>query len=503
MIRVVMIGSCQVYLSVQQDLDFLLYTALVYFCEDDALETVKLLVNHDYDPLQAELDFSGKTPLYIAVGRTHVTIVRYLISLGIQLPPDILVIALHLWDSEQTALMGMQVPMVCFLVENGADVHAHTEAGDSVLHVALQSFYEDVALGITELLVGYDCDPFELNSAGKSTLYIAIEQAHISAARYLLSLGVPLPPDILVKLNERGIWRTTQVVRFLVENGADVHARTEEGDSVFHVVLGSPQYEDEALELAKLLVGYSCDPLAANFPGKIPLHVAIEQAHISVVQYLLSLDIPRPPDLLLVALNSQESIVGAKMSMVRFLIYSDADVHVHAETGDSLFHIMLESLGEDDALDITELLISYGCDPLEANFSGKTPLHIAIEQAHTSVVLYLLSIGTPLPSDILVMLGPYGRWMTLEMISLLIENGADARAHNEDGDSVLHVLLESPVDVHEVGDLVKLLLANGCDPFEANSSGKTPLRIAIERGLYSVEGYLRSLGACYGDDVGP
>ena len=461
------------------------------FREDDALETIRFLVGRGYDLLEAN---SSGNPLYIAVERAHLSVAQYLISPGIMFPRDMLVTALKSWDSQPTIPIGVKAPMVRFLVENGADVHMRTEAGDSVLHIALQSFYEDDVLGITELLAGYyGCDPCEANSSGKSPLCIAIEQAHISVAQYLLSLGVPLPPDILVTLNPQGIWRTARVVRFLVENGADPHACTETGDSVFHVALDSFQYEDEALELAKLLVGYDCDPLGANCSGKIPIHIAIEQGHISVMQYFLSLDIPLPPDLLPVALNSRGLVIGTKMPMVQFLIHSGADVHMHAETGDSVFHIALKSLGEDDALNIARLLISYGCDPLEANSYRKTPLHIAIEQAHIAVAQYLLSLGVPLPPDALVMLGPHERWKRVDKICFLIENGANVHARNQLGDSVLHVILESLDSWHEAGDIVELLVAYGCDPFEVNSSGKTPLSIAMERRLYSAESYLLSL----------
>ena len=457
------------------------------FREDDVLETIKLLVGYGYDLLEA--NSSGK-PLNIAVERAHISVARYLISLGIQVPPDILVVALELWDLP----IGVKATMARFLVENGADVHVRTEAGGSMLHVALQSFYEDDAFGIAKLLVDSGCDPFEANSSGKSSLYIAIEQAHISVARYLLSLGVPLPPNILVTLNSRGVWRTAPMVHFLVENGADVNACTEAGDSLFHIALDSFQHEDEALELAKLLVSYGCDPLEANCFGKIPLHIAIEQAHIPVVQYLFSLGIPLPPDLLFVALNSPQLATGAKMLMVQFLIHGGADVHIYSETGNSVFHIVLELCqSEDDALGIAELLINYGCDPLEPNSSGKTPFHIAIEQAHTSVAQYLLSLGVPLPPDILLTLCPHGRWRTAETICFLIENGADVYARNQVGDSVLHVVLESLDSLHGAREIVELLVTYGCDPFEANSSGKPPLLVARERGLYLVESYLLSL----------
>ncbi|KAG6379228.1 ankyrin repeat-containing domain protein [Boletus reticuloceps] len=188
--------------------------------------------------------------------------------------------------------------------------------------------------------------------------------------------------------------------------------------------------------------------------------------------------------------------------MINFLIHSGADVHVYAETGDSVFHIVLELFRGDGALDITELLISYGCDPLEVNSSGKTPLHIAIERGHISVARYLLSLGVPLPPDTLFTLSPHGEWKTIQMIRFLIENGANVYARNQAGDSVLHVILESPIDQDKALAVVHLLLESGYDPFEANCSGKTLLRIAVERGLYLVENYLRYLGVPDEADVG-
>ena len=128
-----------------------------FFCEDDVLNTVKLLVDYGYDPRQVEPKSSGKLPFYIAVERAHISVARYLISLDIKLPSNLLLVPLKLWDLELTTAIGVKVPMARLLVDNGADIHVRTEAGDSLLHVALQSFYEEDALGITKLLVGYGC----------------------------------------------------------------------------------------------------------------------------------------------------------------------------------------------------------------------------------------------------------------------------------------------------------------------------------------------------------
>ena len=194
--------------------------------------------------------------------------------------------------------------------------------------------------------------------------------------------------------------------------------------------------------------------------------------------------------------------------MVRLLLQSGADVHARTKTGDSVFHLALDYYNENEALEVAKLLVCYGGNPAEANSSGKTSLHIAIKYGHISVARYLLSLGVPLPLDILPTLDPPDfnddilcHW-TARVVCFLVENGANVHAHNALGNSVLHVVLESLSAHRSPGvKLMELLVAYGCDPFEANSHGKTPLGIAVERGLYLAERYLRLLGACDLDEV--
>ena len=92
--------------------------------------------------------------------------------------------------------------------------------------------------------------------------------------------------------------------------------------------------------------------------------------------------------------------------MIRFLVENEVNVLAHASNGDSVLHIVLQCLYNDDmALEVVKLLVGYGCDPLEANPRGKTPLHIAVEQDYTSTAQYLLTLGARLPSDLLATLG--------------------------------------------------------------------------------------------------
>ena len=456
--------------------------------EDDILGAIKLLVGYGCDPLEA--DSLGDTPLHIAVERGYISVARYLLTLGASLPPDLLV-TLECCGRQSTA------SMLHFLVENGIDVLAHASngLGGSMLHIALQSLYNDSeALETLKLLVSYGLNPLEANYHGNTPLHIAVEKGHISVARYLLTLGAPLPPDLLVALKDHWSGQSTvPTICFLVENGVDVHAHASDGDSVLHIVLRSLYNDNEALETVKLLVDYGCDPLEANYHGNTPLHIAVEQGHMSVARYLLTLGALLPPDLLV----TWTGYLSSTAPMIRFLVENGVDVLARASNGDSVLHIVLRSLSNgNEALEAVKLLVGYGCDPLEANSRGNTPLHIAVIQGHFSAVRYLLTLGAPLPPDLLVTLeGPWSNWSTPPMIHLLAENGVDFLARAGNGDSLLHVALLRHNSDSDVLEVVKLLVGYGCDPLEANSRGNTPLHLAVEHGHLSAARYLLTLGA--------
>ena len=363
--------------------------------DQQALEIAELLVGYyGCDPLRA--NSSGKTSFHIAIELGHISVARYLLSLGIPLPPDILLATLDPgeWKTAE---------MIYLLAENGADIHsARTKTGDTMFHITLQSFDEDEILVIAKLLVdSYGCDPrvTGANSFGKTSIHIAIERGHISVVRYLLSLGVALPPDIFVTLDTWSRW-TAGMVRLLLENGADVHAHTETGDSVFHLALHSYTKEHEALEIAKILVGYGCNPCETNSSGKTSLHSAIEWGHISVAQYLLSLRVPLPPDVLLTSGMQNDMRVVPQLEVFRFLVKNGANVLARNTLGDSVLHVVLETLPAQRVYDRPELgvktiefLVAHGCDPFEANSRGETPLRIAVKHRLGFVECYLRSLG--------------------------------------------------------------------------------------------------------------
>ena len=229
-----------------------------------------------------------------------------------------------------------------------------------------------------------------------------VEAGQVSIVRYLLSLGAPgrsLPSDLFGTFNPipHGRWTTPPMIQFLLVNGANFHVSAARGDPVLCAALLSSSNESDTLNAIKLLVNHGCDPFKTSF-RKTPLHIAVQQGLLSVVQYLLSLGVPPTSDLLLVAarLGNEQK----RGSMVVLLLKSGADLHARTKSGNSLLHTALrKSIHDFEALIVAKLFVGHGCDPLKPNSYGKTPLRVALERGFPSTAQYLLSLSTPPPPD--------------------------------------------------------------------------------------------------------
>ena len=459
--------------------------------EEYAVQTAEALVSRGCDPLEANP--SGKTPLRIAVERRLVVVARYFLSLGISPSPDLLHTALRWMDGR------IKKQMVVCLLEHITDVCICTANGEPLLHTLLSwTWDEEYAAQTAEALISRGCDPLETNPSGKTPLRIMVERGFFSGAQYLLSLGISPSPDLLhivSGLQGRGKKDKLLMIISLLRSGVDVHARIENEDPVLHTTLLSSGDDDYALQTAKVLIDYGCDPLEASSSGKTPLRIAVERSFLSVAQYLLSLGVSPPPGLLHIVSGLKGCREKNKLLMIISLLESGADVHACVENGSPVLHTtLLSSEDEDYALQTAKVLIEYGCDPLAVGPSRKTPLHIAVERGFMSIAQCILSLCSSPPSHLMhVALGLKDRRRKLRMIVCLLENGLDIHAGAGNGDPVLHAVMQSDLE-EDVLRTAKVLVGHGCSLLETCSSGKTSLQIAVERGFVSVARYLLSLG---------
>ena len=449
--------------------------------ESECLDLVKRFIEAGCNPSTSNSD--GETVLEVAIGRGYTSVVECLLSSNIPFPPNILPIALRQWSSLQ---------MIQFLIRKGADVHSITSDGDTVLHLAIAEPVESRRLGLMKTFIEAGCNSGTCNSEGRTVLELAIERGYTSVVECLLSCSIPFPPDILlIALQRRS---TLQMIQFLVQNGADVHSITSDGDTVLHLTIAEP-VESRRLGLMKTFIEAGCNPSTCNSEGRTVLELTIERGYTSVVECLLSCNVPFPPDILLVALQRRST-----PQMIQFLVRNGANIHSTTSDGDTVLHLAVAEYIEGPCRELAKSFIEAGCNPSTCNSEGRTVLDAAIERGYISVVELLLSCNVSFPPDILLI--RLRRHSALWMVEYLIRKGADVHSTTTNGDTVLHLAIAEPVELRR-SSLVKMFIEAGCNPSTCNSEGRTVLELAIERGYISVVELLLSCSVTFPPDILP
>ncbi|KIJ09012.1 hypothetical protein PAXINDRAFT_88070 [Paxillus involutus ATCC 200175] len=312
----------------------------------------------------------GKTPLHVAAVNGHTAVIEYLLTLE--------------------------------------DIHVLAFNGDSVLHAIMDHSDGHECLEMAYLLIDAGCNPSLCNSHGKTPIHVAVVNGH------------------------------TAIIQKLIAKGADIHVLASNGNSLLHVIMDHSDGH-ECLEMAHLLIDAGCNPSLCNSHGETPLHVAAANGHISVIEYLLTLDIPFPDDILFLVMEVYELV---PLEIMRRLIAKGANVHVLASNADNLLHVAIfdYKFNRCQCLKVTKLLIDAGCDPCLSNSNGETPIHGAVAGGYINVVEYLLSMNIPLPHDILLSAMEADQDQ-VELIHMLIDKGADVHILTSNGDSLLHVFI--------------------------------------------------------------
>ena len=457
---------------------------------------VLLAYGADVDVRGLVIDDSYRaSPLEIAIGLGDDILVLELLRRGCLVPSWLLGTAVCMpWCSTQVLALLMQTDeFVEWALEIGEQKlyrsifsSARPNSGDTMKadedHVILARRLRQVGL---DLSAG--------SQFGKELIERALHAAHMSMLEFLLPPDQPSPAEFLIAASTGDTSETISVICFLLQKGVDVHVVSgQRRDTVLHLAAMCP-LEPRSLELTRLLINAGCDPRTPNSDGETPLVVAARHGHCSVVELLLSCNVPLPSDILHVALerrwNSQK---------IEFLLRSGANIHAVVQpTLNTVLHcaIIGPKLDEDpdgregngykhqesECFALVKRFLKACCDPTMRNSSGETAVEIALQRSFLSVVELLLLANVPLPPNALLIAAQQN--LTLEMVDYLIQKGVDVQSTTSDGDTVLHLALARYYTEETCRKLVKRLINAGCDTTARNSTGKTALTVAIQRNL--------------------
>jgi ankyrin repeat protein len=246
--------------------------------------------------LNTPLTLDSMTPLMFAVRNGHIDAVRKLLELGAS-PNEAASNGLGVLV---LAIINAHYELAAFLLDAGADPNAAGQ-GWTALHQVVTTprlsygrFPHPVATGRTT--------PLELAAA------LIARGAEVDARMTVPTLG----DGYRTRLNRLGATPLLlaakgaypDMLRLLLDHGADVHATTAEGTTVLMLAAGVGIFnegddagtEAETFEAVTLLVERGADVNAIDANGETALHGAAYRGHNSVVQYLADrgakLDVP-------------------------------------------------------------------------------------------------------------------------------------------------------------------------------------------------------------------
>ena len=371
-------------------------------------------------------DSVDKQPIYIAMSRGFLSVVKYLLS-QIQVPPtDIFHFAMQ--SLEETRCH----EMTQVLVEAGCDpftlncdneqpihiaafrglpsvviylssryLNTSTSLPRNILHIAVTTprREETACLAMTRALVEADCNPFLPDSGNKQPIHFAVSRGFLSVAAYLLehyqNTSTPFPPDLLFSAVHGD--KKYPMVSLLVSLGTNRFycILDTRGDYLLHVLLRSIIYEEECLQITRILCETGYDYFAPGVDGRTPLHIAVIRKFTTIVDYLLSRNMPLPSDILFTVLGTFFEDGNPKWtSTISSLVRKGADIHARDSTRHTILHRAMCIRPESRCLEVTRTLIKAGCDIHARDCRGRTPLDIATASGCSAAAWHLRQIST-------------------------------------------------------------------------------------------------------------
>ena len=251
-------------------------------------------------------------------------------------------------------------------------------------------------------------------------------------------------------------------VKNLLDSGADVNAKNEQGETALMVALF-----EEHDKIVVMLLAYGADVNVKNNDGNTAITFA-SQKYMEIMLDKIDWNENRNNLFFMVSEQIQDDSVD-DTDFLRMILDSGANVDTLDENGNSVLFYASE-LGLANTV---KILLDSGADVNKKNNSGETALQVAVAYNKPEIVTILQSHE----ADMVFM-------------RKSLENEADMNAKNADGNTTL--MLASR-DGH--AEIVVMLLASGPDMNAKNHDGNTTLMLASREGHAEIVAMLLDSGA--------
>lgn len=435
--------------------------------EADQIEVVQKFLKAKISP--NSVNQQGQSPLHLGVKQNNLKLLRLLLDSGA--------------DVNQLNSMGLSPLFLA--IETG---HLETcklfiqagskTSGDRYNPSALEYALRFKQMEIADYLVKHtqalkEKKPYDL-------LFSAVNRGNLEALKWLASQGLDLQsrgPGGETLLMEAPLLGGPDIVTYLVESGLDLNAKDNTGRTVLFYLAGSlrrPQMLTYLLEQ-----GADVNAVASKETLNTPLLVAAHGGWYDNVLVLLEFGADtRAVDALgrnalAIVLTQGGATENELKKLVPLLLDVDLDVNHKDLQGDTPIQIALQQ-GE---LALVKKMLRQGV-PLDIQSPNTAEAFLeAIHHNKIDTVRFLLSYHIPLSGPLYLDNLPLGQAASgdhLEILQLLLEEGADINGQDASGHTALHQACILGCKER----IVRYLIQKGADPQITSKAGHTVLDLA-------------------------
>ena len=450
---------------------------------DAEIAAILLIRGAQIDPK----DDLGRTPLFLAVDNSHSEVVEVLSDSG----ADISIVDA---SGNSPASLGLKKPsgQLNFLL-NKENIDSIAVDGVPILHAAASRGLSDHL----NVIIEQGANTAQIDAEGLTALDNALKSTvtlnHAICASTLLKSASPPPQDADWKyiveplrtgnLEIRFDYGSTALhfaaerghegmVRYLIDNEADIEARDQPGNTPLHVAVRKGYRR-----IATLLLDKGADVNARDYNGNAPIHESLT-ANDDYAMTSLLIDRGADPNIKNGSGSTPLHLTVLLMSDVsgpRLLIERGALVDPRDRNGNTPLLLAVEATDRE----LAELFLSEGADIFARNNKGLTPAEGALSYgADVSEWFFTGSLLTATDNEgrsVLHM--AVAMAVSTDTLEVLLDAGAIPDIRDSNGETAIH---------YAVADafipLAVTLLDYNADPFIENNDGVTPLILAFDHG---------------------
>lgn len=385
------------------------------------------------------------------------------------------------WTPLHLAAQAGNASSVLLLLQAGVDCEARDNQERTALRVATLARNSSVV----RILLDQGCHGDSLDGQERTAIHLAASEGHDFILELLLQKGCQ-KIDFRDKVGWTALHAATDAkqdsaMRVLLHYGADANARDPQGDTALLMAARA----GNASGVRVLLEG-GCDRNARDKKGRTALHVASHESHDPVIRVLLEGECGKELRDEFGWTALQLSVLAGHHSSIRVLLQNGCDGNTRSNDGETALHMAAQG-GDGAAI---KALLQGGGD-IEENIRRIT-IHVASQAVNDFTIRVLLENGVDSNAR------DNNGWTALHHVSLeardhsiraLLDHGADPNIQTKDsGRTAMH-------HAGGAGHLssVKLIFEKGGNPKIRDKKGLTVSGYAAAEGKSEIVEYLQSM----------